>query len=923
MEDVDSVKSMGFGEQGGTLARRRASFTPVSYEPKKNSLKNLRKTMRLSLLEDRGSGSNTPYQNYGNNPGNPGGLLPSGNLIGTRHLSETTPSSPTTSISPPAVPFSQSLTNLPSASSAAHNSSLPLPSVYRSRHGQEDPHGIEMGHVSPPFSKLAAHQEGLSCDEASDNSHSQIMMSHSHSASNHSSPGGSSGSFPSLRNQIPLVISVSPPEGEDHDGPSYLYAGHRSDLALAERKRAARAQFEATHVKKPGKRDQKGKGKAVEERSEESSPSPSPSPPAAASRGQKHLTNGGSAPSSAIGEDEETPEGEGANRKPLTVSISAPEGEEVKTPTNTLRHFLKRSLLATKGSPSAISVTGGDHAPIPSLGGGATPGTGTFHTSNSGSQPPSEQMWELPWNTVIELVQTYRGPLHLEDNDLTTLPAIFGQMTKAKEIHLGHNLLTTVPKEIGKLGKLQILELNDNQISALPNTIKRLKSLQRLNLGNNLLEALPMEIPKLKDLTELFLYNNKIPRLPSDFARLRNMTVLSLVGNQLTDLPGDLGEMRKLVQLYLSNNRLAALPTSISNLHYLMVLQVSHNNLVILPEALGDLSHLLHLNLAGNNIKRLPPSIQRLTRLVSLDLSANSIAYVPAKLFSQMTHLSVLRLQENSLADFNPDLSALRDLTELNLCGNELTALPDELKRLDNLKILEYGDNFLPEITESLKKLHQLRTLHLQNNNLVHLIPKFGKRLANLVVLDLSGNRLERLPEMMTHMTKLERLNLARNCLADLRDIGTLGCLKVSIGFFWLVFICIFVFHRIHSLSLFPVPKFLDLSGNDLPALPKEVGSLSNLEVLDLRDNQFSALPFEIGNLEALKVLRMDGNPKLQMLPYTISNLLGNLLLLDVGERREPLEIDYVSTPPLLFLPLLLFGNSLTVFLLLNRDPNT
>ena len=50
----------------------------------------------------------------------------------------------------------------------------------------------------------------------------------------------------------------------------------------------------------------------------------------------------------------------------------------------------------------------------------------------------------------------------------------------------------------------------------------------------------------------------------------------------------------------------------------------------------------------------------------------------------------------------------------------------------------------------------------------------------------------------------------------------------------------------------------LDLSDNQLTALPPEIGRLTNLTWLDLRRNQLTALPAELGNLRDDMELELD-----------------------------------------------------------------
>lgn len=85
----------------------------------------------------------------------------------------------------------------------------------------------------------------------------------------------------------------------------------------------------------------------------------------------------------------------------------------------------------------------------------------------------------------------------------------------------------------------------------------------------------------------------------------------------------------------------------------------------------------------------------------------------------------------------------------------------------------------------------------------------------------------------------------------------------------------------------------LDLSRNNIAALPPEIGELKNLSVLDLSETGLTALPPEIGLLANLKILMARKN-KLSELPKEIGQL-GSLMTLDLSTNQLsalPAEIN-------------------------------
>lgn len=71
----------------------------------------------------------------------------------------------------------------------------------------------------------------------------------------------------------------------------------------------------------------------------------------------------------------------------------------------------------------------------------------------------------------------------------------------------------------------------------------------------------------------------------------------------------------------------------------------------------------------------------------------------------------------------------------------------------------------------------------------------------------------------------------------------------------------------------------LDLSENQLEAVPPELNALSALRELQLQDNRIARLPDELSGLRSLRILRMQNNP-LASLP---DSLLANTPLHSLG----------------------------------------
>lgn len=97
--------------------------------------------------------------------------------------------------------------------------------------------------------------------------------------------------------------------------------------------------------------------------------------------------------------------------------------------------------------------------------------------------------------------------LHLQLNDLDTLPPVICSISSLKKLRLGGNGLTSLPSEIGKLKNLELLTLWTNDLSELPVEIGELVNLKALNIAHNdNLNDLPDSITSLKRLEEFDWY---------------------------------------------------------------------------------------------------------------------------------------------------------------------------------------------------------------------------------------------------------------------------------------------------------------------------------------------------------------------------------------------------------------------------------
>lgn len=171
--------------------------------------------------------------------------------------------------------------------------------------------------------------------------------------------------------------------------------------------------------------------------------------------------------------------------------------------------------------------------------------------------------------------------LKLENNLLSSLPPLIGNMTSLTVLTLALNRLTSLPQSIGELKTLLSLTLNDNQLTSLPSTLHQLQLLSALNLSFNLLTELPPELSLLNvrvldvganrlvnvkiegfpKLEELYLYSNAIETI--EITVSGPLRLVDLSSNLLTNVP-EYFKYYNIQNLYLMNNPIARAPISMA-----------------------------------------------------------------------------------------------------------------------------------------------------------------------------------------------------------------------------------------------------------------------------------------------------------------------------------------------------------------------
>ncbi len=221
------------------------------------------------------------------------------------------------------------------------------------------------------------------------------------------------------------------------------------------------------------------------------------------------------------------------------------------------------------------------------------------------------------------------------------------------------------------------------------------------------------------------------------------------------------------------------------------------------------------------------------TGLEELSLIKTKLFEVPATL-SHCKNLSKLTLSNNFIRLLPPAFSQLTGLVEVELEGNELFSFPGVLCDLPRVRYLGVGKNKLSELPDELEAMKELRLLNLADNQFCA-IPSVIEK-SSVQVVDLKRNKID--------------------------NVENWHALRHLIG--------------------------LNLSGNTIPELPKEIGGCSHLEVFDITHNKIEEISDEIRLCSSLRDLRLEDNP-LYDLPSSILGEMPALTTLGLDQSQKRL----------------------------------
>ncbi|QIR16113.1 leucine-rich repeat-containing protein kinase family protein [Shewanella aestuarii] len=175
-----------------------------------------------------------------------------------------------------------------------------------------------------------------------------------------------------------------------------------------------------------------------------------------------------------------------------------------------------------------------------------------------------------------------------------------GELKGVNHLQIAENL-TVFPRSIFTLADtLEVLDLSNNQLSSLPDDFDQLTQLKILFLSQNQFRSLPTVLGRCPKLEMIGFKANQLSELAPN-ALPKQTRWLILTDNQLTQLPDSMGDLTQLKKLALAGNKLTCLPSSMANCRELELLRLSANQLTALPDWLVTLPKLAWLAFAGNH----------------------------------------------------------------------------------------------------------------------------------------------------------------------------------------------------------------------------------------------------------------------------------------------------------------------------------
>jgi Leucine-rich repeat (LRR) protein len=475
--------------------------------------------------------------------------------------------------------------------------------------------------------------------------------------------------------------------------------------------------------------------------------------------------------------------------------------------------------------------------------------SGVLHLPNFGLIRAPPEVMELRniltelWldNNQLETIPAIYGyltnivSLHVEFNKILRLPESIGLMhLKMTDLNISNNLLTLIPLEYANLRKLKIFEVINNPWVMLPAEIisKNLQahymyrvadssndgilSLAGFYVTSEGLFALKSALPSLSEIREVYLEENRIVYIPKQYSLMSSVTHLNISKNELASIPEFVDCWKDMTRCYLQCNNIHQVPENIGAWKKCTTLVLSRNFIAILPDSIRFLESLQSLFLDMNRILYLSPALGFVTTLTDLRLNMNQITILPPEM-AQLTHLNQLRLDGNSLKSPPPFI----------VNGNNISAIISYLKLFLDLKTsgeLNISKQSWKYIPWELCYFQGLKTLDLSDNRLSSMVPRVHNGLLT--------------PKEIQNFVSLRGLKGLHDETCDFTEIQA----------------------SFPSISTLQNLRFLNVSKNALPVLLTDLQYCTSLTEFDIRHNCIEIVPYCLQTLKNLVLFHTEGN---------------------------------------------------------------
>ena len=387
-------------------------------------------------------------------------------------------------------------------------------------------------------------------------------------------------------------------------------------------------------------------------------------------------------------------------------------------------------------------------------------------------------------------------------NPLCTSPEVTVQFDAVRVVHLDNNQLLSVPIELFQLQNVRKINLSHNRLNQLPTYQERLLEstnihgwacpcLVELMLSYNELTHLPASVWGLPNITKLLCSKNRLETLLSEEGTISKEIILSRtlkdVDISSNSLKGEVSqflfELPSLRTLDLSGNMIAELPNILWRNSTLQELNVSSNELTSLFQSDQKYSQrsgchkrrgsypvpMQQKVLVGKTAVKLGTKVpiarqNTLSTIQPLNTGLGVSVSITAEHFNYSS-LHKLNLSENRFSSFPEALACFApNVTNLNVSRNPLKDLdvqflPPLLKKLtaNNCEIKRLGN--------TISKKHQVQiTKNCQHSSSMELVclHRSHTHLPYLTTIDLSMNKLTHIQLTRQNPTDDKNINFGR-----------------------------------------------------------------------------------------------------------------------------------------------------------------